>query len=303
PFFTYPQDFGNPTWTEEHRAILSFWRALYFSELKRAKRAGQLKDWTIDDFLSVDAWGLKTHLGYGSRGYQALTACWFMWKLANPGCPEEEFWNAGVMRKPLKLPVLPEGSEYGWWTCQPPPCSEAVGQGWDVSRLDSYTPAPRRADTDSSSGDTNTSVESSSFVYSDQSSSEDSESQNSFSNSDDGSTPQPAPPCPVVNRARPEIIPLTTSLDWAVLPYSTQNFGQHSPVQEYLNLNAETLSVQFWLRMRRMHWALCVDNVSGMYFEAYIKYGFALWEECRMVKLGLWSSEEGRRNPGEYIWR
>jgi hypothetical protein len=107
----------------------------------------------------------------------------------------------------------------------------------------------------------------------------------------------------VVNRARPEIIPLTTSLDWAVLPYSTQNFGQHSPVQEYLNLNAETLSVQFWLRMRRMHWALCVDNVAGMYFEAYIKYGFALWEECRMVKLGLWSSEEGRRNPGKYIWR
>lgn len=84
------------------------------------------------------------------------------------------------------------------------------------------------------------------------------------------------------------------------VPRRVRDYGPHSPQQkEWENLNQGSLGTQFWLSM--------FGNPAGgpakyMPAGAYVRYGFVIWEEQRMIHFGLWS-HHALDNISEYYRR
>ncbi|UDD59203.1 hypothetical protein AFCA_006625 [Aspergillus flavus] len=251
----FPVGFCFPTWTEEQRSILSFWRVLFYNELK------------------VE--GLKE----GS---------------------EEELSKGAEQLGPFQLPRLPEGKEFGW-TCQPPPSLWAVTQGWNPD--DPRLLEPRafiRSKTSlrilasySESDDEELLL---TPLESEESESEESEIYEFESDEDDSDDgwgvgrggcllriPSSSSEESVTLEENPSRDPEITS----PVPL-IQDFGQFSTGEECQKLHGQTIGVQFWNRMRGRS-----NAGPGQYIRsgAYLKYGFAIWEEQRMIDMGLWSTQ------------
>ncbi|KAL2809647.1 hypothetical protein BJX63DRAFT_435023 [Aspergillus granulosus] len=330
----FPLDFKTPTWIEEQRALLCFWRVLFLSELKRARHDGELDHWSVEDLRSLELTSVTTHLSSGlglnadlarvsSHRLQVLTAYWFAWTWTNRGYPEEEFWKKGALREALELPPLPEGMKFGCkWACRDHPgCCGDVEQGWErdlemelelgrnqnrsqQSYMDQRAPSPlvvigSESDADSSLSD----IESSST---DEAHSEQEESLSSDSDSDSDSSGNSYSS----RRSSGENYGNDTTR--FPLPTSLPNDLNHilnplplKPVQRdpspYQDLNASS-TIQIWRQVHREQESSS-SSPTSMSFEVYVKYGFVLWEEGRMVKLGLWPSNavERRIDPGS-IW-
>lgn len=298
----YPVGFRFPTWTEEQRSILSFWRVLFFNELKLEGLKGHL-DWSPRELEELRIHGPYQHFAPTTPIFQARTALRFICEQINPEGSEEEFSDGAS--QPFQLPKLPEGTEFGW-TCQPPPSLWAVNQGWnpaDPPPEPKPTPKPetrpmseRRVASDTDSDDeelySNRSSEQleSEEPESDESESDESESEEPGSDKSDSERleSRPAPMSEPVTKvivvqnppSDPEIIP--------PVPLLIQHFGQVPTGEEWRKLHGETIGVQFWRGMSGNRKAGPGQHIrSG----AYLKYGFAIWEEQRMINMGLWSTQ------------
>ncbi|OGM47285.1 hypothetical protein ABOM_003829 [Aspergillus bombycis] len=295
----YPVGFIIPTWTEEQRSILSFWRVLFCSELKLQGLKGHL-NWSPRELIRLQSQGLYEHVLSGTARSQAMTALRFICEQTNPDGSEEELSNGLEQTKPLQLPTIPEGSEFSW-TCQSPPSPMAVIQGWSPS--DPQLPEPRpftssvpspilyprvALDTDSEDEeDLLTPAES------EESESEELESDESESDGDESDGPEswgrlrclfriPEDRLIIVENppSDPEIIPPA--------PFPIQGFGEVPSRGEWRTLHGATIGVQFWTGMNMNR-----NAGPGQYIwpNVYLKYGFAIWEEQRMIDMGLWSTE------------
>ncbi|KAE8334001.1 hypothetical protein BDV39DRAFT_3364 [Aspergillus sergii] len=299
----YPVGFIFPTWTEEQRSILSFWRVLFCNELKLQGLKGHL-DWSPRELARLQSRGLYQHVSLNTARFQARTALRFMCEQANPEGTEEELSDAIDQHQPFQLPKIPEGTESGW-ACQPPPSQWAVTQGWNPA--DPWLPEPRpfiriapspileqrvASDTDSDDEEFLLSPVESEGVESEEPESDESES--SEGDSDDEwwlgrgrcllripSSSSEESDISIENTPRdPDIIP--------PLPLHIQDFGDGPSRGEWRTLHGETIGVRFWQSMYGNH-----NAGPGQYIGsgAYLKYGFAIWEEQRMIDMGLWSTQ------------
>ncbi|KAF5854798.1 hypothetical protein ETB97_011374 [Aspergillus alliaceus] len=307
----YPIGFRDPTWTEEQRTILSFWRVVFFNELKLEGLRGHL-DWTPRELEQLQNHGPYQQFAGLTPRFQASTALRYIYEEMNPEGSEEEF--SSDTGRPFQLPMLPKNIEFAW-TCEPPPSLWAVNQGWDTPDQppeSTATPKPQTrriperivaSDTDSHNQElySNQSNEQSGSEESetdetdiDEYESDDLDSENGLplgcfipmgSSSEESLVIEYNPP------SDPDIIP--------PVPFPIQPFGDIPPREEWRMLHGKTIGVHFWYHMR--------DNRKagpGQYIRsaAYLKYGFAIWEEQRMVEMGLWSSK-ALTDASEYLLR
>ncbi|RMZ38920.1 hypothetical protein CA14_003210 [Aspergillus flavus] len=270
----FPVGFCFPTWTEEQRSILSFWRVLFYNELKVEGLKGHL-EWSTLDLSELLRHGPYQHFTTDIAKFQAMTALRF-------------------------ISELPEGKEFGW-TCQPPPSLWAVTQGWNPD--DPRLLEPRafiRSKTSlrilasySESDDEELLL---TPLESEESESEESEIYEFESDEDDSDDgwgvgrggcllriPSSSSEESVTLEENPSRDPEITS----PVPL-IQDFGQFSTGEECQKLHGQTIGVQFWNRMRGRS-----NAGPGQYIRsgAYLKYGFAIWEEQRMIDMGLWSTQ------------
>ncbi|RAQ57901.1 hypothetical protein COH20_004347 [Aspergillus flavus] len=288
-----------PTWTEEQRSILSFWRVLFYNELKVEGLKGHL-EWSTLDLSELLHHGPYQHFTTDIAKFQAMTALRFISDQTTPEGSEEELSKGAEQLGPFQLPRLPEGKEFGW-TCQPPPSLWAVTQGWNPD--DPRLLEPRafiRSKTSlrilasySESDDEELLL---TPLESEESESEESEIYESESDEDDSDDgwgvgrggcllriPSSSSEESVTLEENPSRDPEITS----PVPL-IQDFGQFSTGEECQKLHGQTIGVQFWNRMRGRS-----NAGPGQYIRsgAYLKYGFAIWEEQRMIDMGLWSTQ------------
>ncbi|KAB8229454.1 uncharacterized protein BDW43DRAFT_288045 [Aspergillus alliaceus] len=285
----YPMGFRFPTWTEEQRTILSFWRVLFFNALKTEGHKGNL-DWSPRELKKLRIHGPYQQFVPLTPIFQARTALRYIYEEINPEGSEDDFSrDTGQL---FQLPKLPEAMEFGW-TCQPPPSLWAVNQGWDPAdpptkwtRQISERRTPWDYDSDNEVRYRNRSSDQSegeepesngrarNESESDESQRnelESSESESDESESDETDTARRPP-------SDPDIIP--------AMPLPIQYLELVPKGEEWRTLHGETIGVQFWRYMSGNPKA-----GPGQYIRsgAYLKYGFAIWEEQRMVDMGLWS--------------
>ncbi|KAF7118007.1 hypothetical protein CNMCM5793_007376 [Aspergillus hiratsukae] len=86
--------------------------------------------------------------------------------------------------------------------------------------------------------------------------------------------------------------------DYSPVP-PVRDYGPAQRVQEWEDLGREPLGFQFWRGMRENRAAGPAMHIR---FQAYARYGFAFWEERRMMQLGLWS-HHAFDDPVEYYQR
>ncbi|PIG82147.1 hypothetical protein AARAC_000092 [Aspergillus arachidicola] len=297
----YPMGFIFPTWTEEQRSILSFWRVLFCNELKLQGLKGHL-DWSPRELARLQSRGLYQHVSSNTARFQAMTALRFMCEQTNPEGSEEELSDGIKQHEPFQLPRIPEGTEYGW-TCQPPPSPCAVTQGW--SPADPWLPEPRpfiriapspileqrvASDTDSDDEELLLTPVQSQEMESEELESDESESDES--DSDESGIGQGICRCfPALSSEERLIIVDNPPSDPEIIPpvpLPIQGFGEVPSGGEWRTLHGETIGVKFWESMD--------GNPSagpGQYIRSgvYLKYGFAIWEEQRMIDMGLWSTQ------------
>ncbi|GIJ89415.1 hypothetical protein Asppvi_008355 [Aspergillus pseudoviridinutans] len=99
----------------------------------------------------------------------------------------------------------------------------------------------------------------------------------------------PSPSDEFYNQGRPHSVPRP------VRDYGPQSLWG----PEWEDLGREPLGIQFW---RSMSGDLPAGPAKYMQFQPYARYGFAFWEERRMMQLGLWS-HQALNDPVEYYQR
>ncbi|GFF54121.1 uncharacterized WD repeat-containing protein alr2800 [Aspergillus lentulus] len=361
----YPPGFGLPTWTEEQRTVLAFWRLLFWNQLKIEGAKGSL-GWSIDQLERLARSDLHDHYHYNAPLLQGFAALGLIAEIS----PVERSFDLSESpaRDSFSLPSMP--SEFDWvefdWVCEPPPSSKAITQGRTFEDCDhdlavmfplKQSGHPQQRGDDESSPEAaqdpshdlragsspehslDHSRESPSqsrpdltgeaiqpprrparFFYgtdSEDVSSDDNEwstaedfqedTEDEESSSDSGSDtswdgprrgvniciyrdPTLSPPDEFYNRGRP-------------LPYAprpVRDYGSQSlRGPEWEDLDREPLGIQFW---RSMSGDPPAGPAKYMQFHPYARYGFAFWEEQRMMQLGLWS-HQALDDPVEYYRR
>ncbi|EQL02035.1 hypothetical protein OCS_02260 [Ophiocordyceps sinensis CO18] len=94
-----------PSWTEEHRAVLSLWRLQLYYDLRHAHVRREL-DWSESDLRKLESNDIDSLIDYGTALDQVLTAADFTESLMASGGKRQ--WT---------LPDPPSGAEFGW-SCQ-----------------------------------------------------------------------------------------------------------------------------------------------------------------------------------------
>ncbi|KAE8150196.1 hypothetical protein BDV25DRAFT_154794 [Aspergillus avenaceus] len=289
----YSIDFKQPTWTEEQRSILSFWRVLYVNELKLTGLEGRL-DWCPYELKRLQNYSFDELFLLYTPKFQTRTALRFIRELIIRSDSEEDIAIGGVQR-PFNLPGLPEGTEFGW-KCQSPPSPSAVNQGWHPAdpvpegRLSGVIPRPH-SEQMAVFFDYESQSESESNI---EQINEDSEGDGSETDESERHHPQIRricrlrDPSPGEPRATVRIVPHPPKDPDIIPPVSLpiQHFGQVPNGEEWRKLHGEVLGVQFWHHARADYTTGPIRFIRPV---AYIKYGFAIWEEQRMIDMGLWS--------------
>jgi hypothetical protein len=123
------KDLGPPSWIEEQRSILTFWRVQYFFELKVGRLKGRL-GCASRDLGKLQLATIGTFYP-GFEWQKVLTALDFIEELRTMGGLEQpsEPRNFGWSRSKHQfyLPNPEKGIDSGW-TCEALPPSRAVGQ-------------------------------------------------------------------------------------------------------------------------------------------------------------------------------
>ncbi|KAJ5749138.1 uncharacterized protein N7511_010834 [Penicillium nucicola] len=312
-----PAGFEDPTWTEEQRMLLGFWRFVYWNQLKKDTKNNRLR-WFRPDLETLEHWRPYDDCP-AALGKQAYTALFYIEDIIAPGVFKSEF--DALHSESLELPPLLPEKEFGW-KCRPASSSLAITQHWrpsekfreltaheisaQMKRLSSteqdtlsgltYVSRPRRFYHASSSSLSDYSSQEEEIDELDE---ENGEGLDLSVETDD------SPQTGRQSRSRPSrpvhctLTYTTTEADTetqhqSVLtrrhpwnPRPVRKFGpRYKTKDESLDLGRPTLGLQFWRSMSL--------NPEGgpaqfMWFEGYIRYGFALWEEKRMIDLGLWS--------------
>ncbi|KAE8312576.1 hypothetical protein BDV41DRAFT_538817 [Aspergillus transmontanensis] len=287
----YPARFYVPTWTEEQRSLLSFWRVLFYNELKLEGLRGHL-DWSSLDLSQLLRYGPYQHFTSDTAKFQAMTALRFICEQTNPEGSEEELSKGAEQLGPFELPKPPEGREFGW-TCQPPPSRWAVTQGWnpnDPRLLEPRSFVRKRTRlrilasySDSDDED----LYLSSPSQGEESQSDESESDEEESEESDIEGP-PRFRCLPVHYEEELIIVQNPPSDPEIIPPVPLRIQDFPTGEEWRKLHGETFGVRFWNKMRGNS-----NTGPGKYIRSgvYLKYGFAIWEEQRMIDMGLWSTQ------------
>ncbi|RAH65905.1 uncharacterized protein BO66DRAFT_193341 [Aspergillus aculeatinus CBS 121060] len=116
----YCPTFRQPTWTEEQRTILAFWRHVWYQSLRLAGRQGLL-EWSpadLDRLATVTPWEYPIP---SSGIYQVLIVIDFLSRHAAAGS------DTGTN---LLLPDIPAQFRFGW-ACAPAPYASALAQEAD----------------------------------------------------------------------------------------------------------------------------------------------------------------------------
>ncbi|KAJ5293822.1 hypothetical protein N7508_008643 [Penicillium antarcticum] len=302
----FPEGFEDPTWTEEQRMLLGFWRFMYWNQLKTDMKRGLLR-WTRLDLAKLERW-LPYEDSPAVFGKQAYTALFYIEDLIAPGAPKRKLPALHI--KSFELLELPKEKEFGW-KCQPAPSSLAITQHWQPGEKFHELTAPEviqkiarlySAEHDELSDLTHVSCPrgycNGSSSVKDEGYSSDS---SSGSNSGGDINPQTGERLRIRSPHGSTLRYPTSEEDteiqyWSVL---TRHFHDWNPRpvrdfdselkerDEWFDLGRPPLGLRFWRSMS-------LDPEGGpakyMWFEGYIRYGFALWEEKRMIDLGLWSN-------------
>lgn len=321
----FPEAFELPTWTEEQRTILAFWRLFFYNQLKIEGLKGSLK-WSPNELQRLASEVAYHQFLSHVQTYQVLMALFFLEQLGLPELSRGP--SESLSPHPFQLPDLSERKEFGW-ICQPPPSSQAIIQTRQpanepyeqdiVPRLSSPSPGPqetterlgviydqqasRESSPEPQIEHENLPAEEAGFTRSDDGSDEDSDfdydedfqedyteddESNSESVPDAHENSEPPDGLEIHHRRRPYV------------PHPVQCFGsQNSKQEEWQDLNREPLGLQIWRSM--------VSNPEAgpskyMFFEAYLRYGFAICDEKRVVDFGLWSNS-AQANPSKYFRR
>lgn len=120
---------GPPSWIEEQRSILTFWRVQYFFELNIGRLKGRLA-WASRDLGKLQFATIDTFYS-GFERQQVLTALDFIEELRTmggfeqPSEPRSFGWSRSQLQ--FQLPNLAKGIGSAW-TCGALPPSRALGQ-------------------------------------------------------------------------------------------------------------------------------------------------------------------------------
>ncbi|GFF22365.1 uncharacterized WD repeat-containing protein alr2800 [Aspergillus udagawae] len=124
----YPPGFRLPTWTEEQRTVLAFWRLLFWNQLKIEGAKGSL-GWSTDQLERLARSDLHDNYHYNAPVLQEFAALGFIAEIS----PVERSFDLSKSpaRDSFSLPSMP--SDFDWvefdWICEPPPSSKAITQG------------------------------------------------------------------------------------------------------------------------------------------------------------------------------
>ncbi|KAL5357188.1 hypothetical protein BJX96DRAFT_144030 [Aspergillus floccosus] len=320
-----PLNLEGPSWTEENRVLLGLWHVWCLNGLKIAAREGHLR-WSEEDIALVQRAGVYRFPAYPNSVYQGITASRWLWRQANPGLSEADFWPDGTPDI-LPLPRLAHSAEFGW-KCQEPSTPAAIEQDW-MGCIEYHPPKPNPPPVmvhrpeaqiwSSDSSDDDYEFDSESPSEEDASEDGDSEAEASGSEgsdtdseaeplssegSDSDSAPSESTQAPpvsslrVVNRNPPQINAPIRKFQWYAA--RSRRPPEHGKLEkEWHNLDARTLGWQIWYNMTSDPNA---GDAQHMAYNGYIKYGFAIWEERRMIDLGMWSNDAWN-NPTRFYWR
>ncbi|KGO63594.1 hypothetical protein PITC_049760 [Penicillium italicum] len=270
----YPNNFDFPTWTEEQRMVLAFWRVIFYNELTKEAIKGSLP-WPAEDIERLFSENRRRFRDGPIKSWQPLTALLYIEDIASAGKSSKEV--EGDL-KSFQVPPLPKEAEFAC-KCQPAPSWRAITQGWELGEKPRGRPWWLEHDVDPEplrgvvryfgSSDSDSSSESG-YGFGDDYLPEEEESSSASDSSSNNSERIRGAGCILYD------------------PY-IQDFGPTSTgVNESWDLEMEPLGQQFWREMIEDPDAGPAMNIS---FMEYVRYGFAIWEEQRMVDLGLWSKD------------
>jgi hypothetical protein len=362
----FPELFEIPTWTEEQRSLLGFWRFVFLNQLRREVEKGSLK-WPPRAIYSLmrerflERGTLDYEYSSLSRRMQTTMARDYLAGIVG----SQKHW---IILKELILPPIPREREFGWH-CQPPPTWQAISQVQDPDEIprgkittsntsfdavsDQLIEQPsnqletqlvdleeepnekledeihdeteekscqsnqvpsQEARQDANQGRAEQSNENLDLLpfrvryYGPSSSSSESDDDVYFlsdedeedrsdedENSDDDETSNRISAIRTCfadtdsdEYEYPGRLGIRNRRLSQYVARHVRDFGPQSRGEECRDLERASLGLQFWDSM--------VLNPEGgpgkyMWFDAYARYGFLLWEEWRMIEFGLWSNK------------
>jgi hypothetical protein len=119
----YPEGFEIPTWTEEQRSLLGFWRLVFLNQLRKEAHKGSLR-WPPQAIDSLESGARYYEFSSLSRTMQTTMALDYLTGYHSALKSQRPLINSRVFR----LPPIPGEREFGWH-CQPLPTWQAVSQG------------------------------------------------------------------------------------------------------------------------------------------------------------------------------
>jgi hypothetical protein len=173
------------------------------------------------------------------------------------------------------------------WICQNPPCPEALEQE-EYEHLPSRPLTIRPSPRSESSSDSSDEEE----LYSSDDEVEE-EDENDDEDEEDEEDEEPGP-----SNSRIHTYCRFPSYD-DDLPLRLRNYGLKPPGHEWKQLDQEPVGWQF---RRTMNGNPLAGAARFYEFRAWFKFGFALWEEQRMINLGVWS-HRAISDPAPYYQR
>ncbi|KAJ5113937.1 hypothetical protein N7456_002471 [Penicillium angulare] len=290
----HPENFETPSWTEEQRSLIGFWRLIFLNQLRINGQKRSLK-WTAQVMYSLNDGGLNynhpfTHTIQTLMALDYITGFFLL--------SQEEKQN--VSSNPLNLPPIPKDREFGF-DCQSPPSWQSVNQ------RPSQISSPRAQGAaffgpSSNSSEDASDLDEYDYMQSDDNG-EDESSDKEDEEDDDGNerTLTGAFSCILRdtsdsdsdrNDREYEYPNKLQVLRYPIIPWKTRPIRDYGPmakrVDESLDLGREPLGLQFYRSMAENQ-----EGGPGKYMSpfAYIRYGFGLWEEQRFIELGLWSND------------
>lgn len=121
----YPEGFEFPTWTEEQRGFLGFWRIVFLNRLRIESHKGSLR-WLPE--AKDDLWSGRLYWDSDSLfltcTMQTLMALDYL--TGYHSAPKSQ--KRAILCQVLTLLPIPKEREFGWY-CQPPPTWQAISQG------------------------------------------------------------------------------------------------------------------------------------------------------------------------------
>ncbi|KAJ5751578.1 hypothetical protein N7520_008495 [Penicillium odoratum] len=125
----YSEGFKIPTWTEEQRGLLGFWRLIFVNQLREESQKGSLR-WPPQTIDSLKG-GMRRY-GRSSLFCTMQTTMALDYLTGYYSAPKSQLPSINSMV--LRLPPVPAQREFGWH-CQPLPTWQAISQGQEPDEI------------------------------------------------------------------------------------------------------------------------------------------------------------------------